>query len=255
MYTYISSKGAVSLFFLRKKTNEKNKKMGLIDTVVGAGMGIATGAYERGQQTKQNQDLIDQQIEAQKQIAKNNRIEQMKMWNETNYKAQVNHMKAAGLNVGLMYGTGGGGGSTTANVGTGSASGGAPGRNDITENIGMALQARLQKAQIENIEADTKKKESETKGVDLANKWEDLLQGKDLFDENGHSLKERRYRVEVNELLNKIAVGDAQINKLDKQLLQIGVDMRKGEAEIKRILEDTQLMEQLKKFQRHLKRS
>ena len=112
----------------------------------------------------------------------------------------------------------------------------------------MALQARLQKAQIENIEADTKKKESETTGVDLANKWEDLLQGKDLFDENGHSLKERRYRVEVNELLNKIAVGDAQINKLDKQLLQIGVDMRKGEAEIKRISEDTQLMEQLKKF-------
>ena len=54
----------------------------------------------------------------------------------------------------------------------GNATGGAPSRNDITENIGMALQARLQKAQIENIEADTKKKESETTGVDLANKWE-----------------------------------------------------------------------------------
>ena len=90
--------------------------MGLIDTVVGAGIGIVTGAYEREQQTKQNQDLIFQQIDAHKQIANNNRIEQMKMWNDTNYKAQVNHMKEAGLNVGLMYGTGGGGGSTTAKV-------------------------------------------------------------------------------------------------------------------------------------------
>ena len=102
---------------------------------------------------------------------------------------------------------------------------GAPSRNDITENIGMALQARLQKAQIENVEADTKKKESETTGVELANKWEDLLQGKDLFDENGHSLKERRYRIEVNELLNNIEKGEAEINKIDKQLLQIGVDI------------------------------
>ena len=107
----------------------------------------------------------------------------------------------------------------------------------------------LKIAQTKNIEADTKKKESETKGQNLANNWEDLLQGKDIFDENGHSLKERRYRIEVNELLNKIAKGEAEINKIDKQLLQIGVDMRKGESEIERIKQDTQLMEHLHELQ------
>ena len=161
-------------------------------------------------------------------------------------------MEKAGLNVGLMYGGQGQGGQIM-NPG-GSASGGnIEGRNGLS-GMGMQLGAdlALKIAQTKNIEADTKKKESETQGQNLANNWEDLLQGKDIFDENGHSLKERRYRIEVNELLNKIAKGEAEINKIDKQLLQIGVDMRKGESEIERIKQDTQLIEQLKKFREEM---
>ena len=35
------------------------------------------------------------------------------MWKDTNYAAQVEEMKKAGLSVGLMYGKGGAGGATT----------------------------------------------------------------------------------------------------------------------------------------------
>ena len=37
---------------------------------------------------------------------------QKEMWDYTNYENQVEYMKNAGLNVGLMYGGSGGGGAT-----------------------------------------------------------------------------------------------------------------------------------------------
>ena len=50
---------------------------------------------------------------------KQSKDQQLAMWNETNYGAQVSHLEAAGLNPALMYGAGGGGGSTTAGSGAG----------------------------------------------------------------------------------------------------------------------------------------
>ena len=41
------------------------------------------------------------------------------MWDYTNYENQRKHLQAAGLNPALMYGAGGGGGSTTAGSGAG----------------------------------------------------------------------------------------------------------------------------------------
>ena len=58
------------------------------------------------------------------------------MWNATNYEAQVEHMKAAGLNPALLYSKGGAGGSTS---GAGTA---APVSDGTTQAIGMGLQAK-----------------------------------------------------------------------------------------------------------------
>ena len=86
----------------------------------------------------------------------------MKMWEDTNYSAQLAQMKKAGLNVGLMYGMGGGGG-TTASIQAGNVSGGnsASGSGEIGMGIQMGMQMALLKAQKENIEADTQLKQKE----------------------------------------------------------------------------------------------
>ena len=72
---------------------------------------------------------------------------QKKMWDETNYGAQVAHMKKAGLSVGLMYGKGGGSGTTTGSQSGGSASmGQAPQTRPM--DIGTMLQSMMLKSQI-----------------------------------------------------------------------------------------------------------
>ena len=52
-------------------------------------------------------------------IKEEQRRMQMQMWEDTNYAAQVEQLKKAGLSIGLMYGKGGAGGATTAPSGMG----------------------------------------------------------------------------------------------------------------------------------------
>lgn len=87
------------------------------------------------------------------------------MWDYTNYENQVAHMKAAGLNPALMYGTAGQGGQTAGGtVGSGS---GSPGSNPATQ----ATQAPASQAvagmgmgmQLGNMIADVKLKQSQAR--------------------------------------------------------------------------------------------
>lgn len=94
------------------------------------------------------------------------------MWDYTNYENQVEHLKNAGLNPALLYGSGGGGGGSAA--GSGSAAGvGLPSSTGVGMGIQweqMEAQKELAKAQAAktNAEAaklmttDTEKTESET---------------------------------------------------------------------------------------------
>ena len=70
---------------------------------------------------------------------------QMQMWKDTNYAAQVEEMKKAGLSIGLMYGKGGAGGATTGAGATGVSAPTAP------SGMGMIGGSQLA-AQIANIE-------------------------------------------------------------------------------------------------------
>lgn len=132
-----------------------------------AGMGISKWQDER--QREQQEHLQNLQIKGQKEMGMFNQQLALDMWDKTNYDAQRRQMEKAGLNVGLMYGGGGQGGTTqtpTGNVTGGTASGGT---GEIGMGIQLALQTAMQKAQIENTEADTKKKEVEASklaGVD-----------------------------------------------------------------------------------------
>lgn len=123
--------------------------MGAIDTAIGAGLGMITGAYQDRRQVRQQGKLMELQLQGQKDMANYNQNLAYDMWDKTNYKAQVEQLKKAGLNTGLMYAKGGTGGTTQI---PGGAVGGATAQGGVGE-IGMGLQYALQKemqqAQIE----------------------------------------------------------------------------------------------------------
>ena len=86
---------------------------------------------------------------------------QMQMWKDTNYAAQVEEMKKAGLSVGLMYGKGGAGGTTTGAGATGVSAPTAPSGMGLIGGTQLASQIaniELIKAQTENVRADTERK-------------------------------------------------------------------------------------------------
>ncbi|AXH74402.1 MAG: DNA pilot protein [Microviridae sp.] len=153
------------------------------NNAISTGMGLALAGWNDHRQIKQQKKLNDMQIAGQMQLTDYNKQKQLELWNETNYPAQMEQLKKAGLNPGLMYGEGGGGG-TTANVNTGSISGAnAPqGGREVQDMIGMGIQLQLLQAQKANIEADTKNKEAATAnlpktGANIEASTASLLQG------------------------------------------------------------------------------
>lgn len=123
--------------------------------LINEGMGLLFQGMKNRQQLKQAGKLQELQIKGQKELTEFNRNQQMQIWRDTNYPAQMEQMKLAGLNPGLMYGMGGGGG-VTANVSTGSVSG-QPAQTATRAGggEGMGMSAALMAAQIRNIEANT----------------------------------------------------------------------------------------------------
>lgn len=134
-----------------------NKMITAAAPVVGGIIG-AFGQKKREQRAHdRNLQYLDiQQKNTMEQIEKQ-RADQMKMWNETNYGAQVEHMKKAGLNVGLMYEGGGQGGQLGGSAG-GSAGLATPQTFDIRQ---AAQESAMAAAQIANIKAQTEKTKAE----------------------------------------------------------------------------------------------
>lgn len=121
-----------------------------------------------------NQTQYDQQkrlqelgVKDQMKLGRFNQQLAMETWEKTNYLAQREQMEKAGLNVGLMYGGQGHGGTTAGGQAGGISSGQAQKGMGIQAGLALALQ----QAQVENMNADTKLKEAEAAkkaGVDTA---------------------------------------------------------------------------------------
>lgn len=146
--------------FLRKK----REKMP-IDKIVNAGLGLLLQGHNDRRQVKQAGKLGNQQLGLDMQKMDHAQKLQKQMWDDTNYSAQVAHMKKAGLNPGLAYGMSGGGGQTVGSGGGGGSVGGAQAPAGGGEMMGMQLlgaQKALVEAQTEKTKAETEK----TAGVD-----------------------------------------------------------------------------------------
>lgn len=140
-----------------------------IATAANAGMGLLLADINDKRQISQQEKLTQMQLAAQKEGAKYmsdlSFKNQLNMWNATNYEAQMKHIKAAGLNPALIYGTSGPGGQLGAGAGSMSVSGGSASQNpgETQAMIGMGLQIQQQQAQIDLIKAQTEKTQAETK--------------------------------------------------------------------------------------------
>lgn len=140
-----------------------------INTALGLGLGAAGAVGQamgigQKRQVKQQAKLNAEQVKSQKELADYQQKLQMDMWNQTNYGAQVKHLKEAGLNPALLYGKGGGGGTTIGGGMSTGVSGGSAEAPSATNKAfeGMSMipaQIEMMKAQTENIKADTANKQ------------------------------------------------------------------------------------------------
>lgn len=119
--------------------------------------GAAYGEYGNTRQNRQDRENMNLQYRNQRKLNQQGNRLQMDMWNKTNYGAQVEHMKNAGLNPALMYGSAGQGG-TTGSQGGGSATKAQAPKAPVMDmsNMLMGKQAELLTAQKQKTEAETK---------------------------------------------------------------------------------------------------
>lgn len=130
--------------------------MGWIDSAVNAGLGLVLGEYNDKRQLRQQGKLGEQQLGLNKRQMDYGKQLDYEMWEKTNYAAQVEQMKKAGLNPGLAYGMSGGGGTT---IGGGAGNVSAP---SAPQGGGEIMGLQLMGAQKQLIEAQTRKTEAET---------------------------------------------------------------------------------------------
>lgn len=140
--------------------------------IITAGMGMMNAKWSDNRQYHQQKKLMREQVKNAKDLGDYNNKLALEMWNATNYEAQLQHMKDAGLSVGMMYEGAGPGGTTHGGQVAMPTSGQAENHADT---IGMAmqlgLQSAMQQAQIKLAEAQAKKAEAEANkigGVDTA---------------------------------------------------------------------------------------
>ena len=126
--------------------------------LIGMAIGGATAKWNDKRQLEMQQKLQEMQEAGNKRMANYTQGLNKEMWDYTNYENQMKHMKAAGLNPALMYGQGGGGGST-ANGGSAGSVNAPKAATPGNEVLGMTIaQRKLIEAQTENVKADTAKK-------------------------------------------------------------------------------------------------
>ncbi|AXH76549.1 MAG: DNA pilot protein [Microviridae sp.] len=232
-----------------------------IQGAIGAGLGLLLEKHNDKRQIAQQEKLQALEIAGQKQMADYNQQKAMEMWQNTGYGAQKEQMKSAGLNPGLMYGMGGGGGQTTATA-PGNVSGGhASGNNGEAMQMALtAAQVGLMNAQRRQIDADTEDKKAgaydktnsaEEKG--LRNALTAWLQGTDEWgnDVGSNPGDSVRGQQEIEDLKKTRMETKLMIDRNDREKLLNNASVKKLAEEVellkKKGLTEEQVLENLKK--------
>lgn len=225
----------------------KNSALGGVSNLVGGiGSGISNqvtdmlfGNSNRKKQLKQQQKLTDMQTAAKRDLMAYEQQLNFKHWQDTNYSAQVEEMKKAGLNTALMYGSAGGGGQSS---GTGDVS--VTGGQADSNQMGYALQLQHMQSQIELNKALANKEEAQAESISKTTPVEvkkgeeaiNLMQSQidNLFEEK---LNKQTYRVAL-ELENSIKSIQTEVLSATKE-----VNIENAKQSLKYLTEQTLLLE------------
>lgn len=137
--------------------------LGGVAPLVGMAVNAATAEGNDRRQTRQQKKLTDMQVKANKELSEFQRKQQMQMWHDTNWSAQVEEAKKAGMSVSALLGNGaGGGGTAAASTGAGATGGQAA---DAATTQQADIQTGMSVAQMNLIKAQTAKTEAETENI------------------------------------------------------------------------------------------
>lgn len=158
------------------------------------------------------------------------------MWDYTNYENQRKHIEAAGLNPALLYGSSGGGGTTSQG---GNADGVSMGQSDA---IAMGIQLRqmesqtaLNLAQSEKVEAEAEKIKAEETKTEEETTLTKILQGlktneaNKVFREVQGIIQDNRKKLAEANIAT--ATQDTQIQKVEKDLEEVKASINKINAQ------------------------
>ena len=186
--------------------------------------GLAGGMYSENKANKRDSANAERQYENQRKLNQQGNDLQMDMWNKTNYGAQLEHMKSAGLNPALMYGMGGGGGATTGSQGGGSASKANAQKQMGIEGAMAQAQMQLMGKQGDKAEADgnlAKVTANKLGGADTANVnagTEKLKAEASRIGQEIENLKEGNKKIVAE---TKLAMTKNERESIEKDIAQI----------------------------------
>ena len=146
------------------------------------------------------------EIQQQNQMALNKQSQQLAQenWDYTNAENQVKHYENAGLNVGLMYGGNGAGGTLSSGSGGGAAGGSAPIPESVGGQLGMiGIQTQQMINQTELIKDGapliyTERKDGVQAGYNIkTDRWEVAVEAMDKVAKTKAAQRENRAKMEV----------------------------------------------------------
>lgn len=187
----------------------ENLGMQAASQVAGGLIGGAFGLWNDHRQLQQQEKLQKLQIAGQKEMADYQQQKQMKMWEATNYPAQVEQLTKAGLNPAVMYGKGGGGGTTT-----GSASGNVTGAQapsgggEMSAQSAQMMGVQLMDAQMKALQGQANKANAEAdqiRGV-----------GKDVMEQQANVLNQTFQNLKQDHTVKLIDISLKRIEEYQK---------------------------------------
>lgn len=247
--------GQAKEIFENSVTGLAGSVTGAIGNELGYAIGNLTGSNQRraDEQYKQQERLTGMQAAYQSDLMKESYGLQKGMWDATNYEAQVEHAKNAGLNPAMLYAKGGAGGSTGsggASVGGASASDESSRQAAQTQQSGMGLQLEMMKSQIEvnkSIAAKNTAEASYTGGAqtelaeaqigELSAKIDNIanLTKSETIKQEGYKadniLKGLETSLREGTLSASIALATEQVNVAKTSIEKMLTDMRKTNVE------------------------
>ena len=197
--------GFVKLFTEGLAKSGASSLTGLVTGGISQALGLSWSPRKAmKEQEAYNKRIMALQNQYQQEAAAQSQQYAKDYWDYTNAENQVNHLKNAGLNIGLMYGQSGAGGM--------GASGGA--RQESPDQaqgnpIGMALQVqqieqqrRMNDAQIALAEAQAKKAGAEATKISGVDTQEALSRIEEIGSQIELNLKEGNYKEALTNLTN-----------------------------------------------------